>query len=118
MLYRSLAVVLLLWQRDRNRMDSEKKVVQIPSFFMIMQGVTPLLLSQNSCATGNGRFWNIHRIHLIRVLTIYNLLAKVKEPPRGSRYNTRDELTRTLGRSILNINKDGRADGVRHLLNI
>ena len=27
-----------------------------------MQGLTPLL-SQTSCAAGNGRFWNIHRTH-------------------------------------------------------
>ena len=32
------------------------------SFFMAMQGVTPLL-SRTSCAAGNGRFWNIHRTH-------------------------------------------------------
>ena len=31
-----------------------------PSFFMKMQGVTPLLSSRTSCAAGNGRFWNIH----------------------------------------------------------
>ena len=34
------------------------------SFFMTMQGVTPLL-SRTSCASGNGRFWNIHRTHPI-----------------------------------------------------
>ena len=33
---------------------------RIPSFFMTMQGLTPQLLSQTSCTTGNGRFWNIH----------------------------------------------------------
>ena len=48
----------------------------------------------------------------------YDLFAKVKEPLRGTRYNTRDELIRAIGRSIRNINKDGRADGVRRLLNI
>ena len=37
---------------------------------------------------------------------------------RGTRYNTRDELIRDIGRSIQNINKDGRADGVRRLPNI
>ncbi|KAJ4434037.1 hypothetical protein ANN_16356 [Periplaneta americana] len=48
----------------------------------------------------------------------YDLFAKVKEPLRGTRYNTRDELIRAIGRSIRNINKDGRADGVRRLPNI
>ena len=48
----------------------------------------------------------------------YDLLAKVKEPLRGTRYNTRDELIHAIGRSIRNINKDGRADGVRRLPNI
>ncbi|KAJ4436367.1 hypothetical protein ANN_18999 [Periplaneta americana] len=33
----------------------------------------------------------------------YNLFAKVKEPLRGTRYNTRDELIHTIGRSIRNI---------------
>ncbi|KAJ4434378.1 hypothetical protein ANN_22938 [Periplaneta americana] len=48
----------------------------------------------------------------------YDLFTKVKEPLRGTRYNIRDELIRALGRSIRNINKDGRADGVRRLPNI
>ena len=47
----------------------------------------------------------------------YDLFAKVKEPLRGTRYNTRDELIRAIGRSIRNI-KYGRADGVRRLPNI
>ena len=41
-----------------------------------------------------------------------------KKRLRGTRYNTRDELLRAKGRSIRNINKDGRADGVRRLPNI
>ena len=44
--------------------------------------------------------------------------AKVKEPQRGTRHNTRDELIRAIGRSVWNINKDGRADGARCLRNI
>ncbi|KAJ4441771.1 hypothetical protein ANN_11629 [Periplaneta americana] len=48
----------------------------------------------------------------------YDLFTKVKELLRGIRYNTRDELIRAIGRSIRNINKDGRADGVRRLPNI
>ena len=43
----------------------------------------------------------------------YDLLTKEKEPLRRTRYNTRDELIRALGRSIRNINKDARADGVQ-----
>ena len=42
---------------------------------------------------------------------------KVKEPLRGTRYNTRDELIRAIELSIRNINK-GRADGVRRRPNI
>ena len=48
----------------------------------------------------------------------YDLFANVKEPLRGTRYNTRDELIHAIGRSIWNVNKDGRADGVRRLPNI
>ena len=67
-----------------------------PSFFMTMQGVTPLLLSRTSCAAGNGRFWNIHRTHpiWIHVITISSpkWKKKKKKTLRGTRYNTRDEL--------------------------
>ena len=45
----------------------------------------------------------------------YNLLPKVKEPLRRTRYNTRDELIRAIGRPKRKINKDGRADDVRPL---
>ena len=48
----------------------------------------------------------------------YDLFARVEEPLRGTRYNTKDELIRVIGRSIRNPNKDGRADGVRRLPNI
>ena len=48
----------------------------------------------------------------------YDLLAKVKEPLQGTRYNSRDELIRSIGRSRWNINKDGRADSVRRLQNV
>ena len=48
----------------------------------------------------------------------YNLFTKVKEPLRGTRYNTRDELIHAIGRCICDINKDGRADSVRRLPNI
>ncbi|KAJ4430699.1 hypothetical protein ANN_19290 [Periplaneta americana] len=48
----------------------------------------------------------------------YDLFTKVKEPLRGTRYNTRDELICAIGWSIQNINKDGRANCVRRLPNI
>ena len=78
---------------------------------MTMQGVTPLL-SRTSCAAGNLRFWNIHRNQPDMSPCAYDLFDKVKEPLRGTRYNTRDELIRAIGRSIRNINRDGRAVGV------
>ena len=49
---------------------------------------------------------------------VYGLFTKVKEPLRGTRYNTRDELIRAIERSMRNINNDGCADGVRRLPNI
>ena len=51
-------------------------------------------------------------------MRLRSIFPKVKEPLRRTRYNTRDELIRAIGRSIRNINKDGRADGVRRLPNI
>ena len=45
----------------------------------------------------------------------YDLFAKVKEPLQGTQYNIRDELIHAIGWSIQNINKDGYADGIRHL---
>ena len=36
-----------------------------PSFYLKMQGVTPLVLSRTSCAAGKRRFWNIPRTHPI-----------------------------------------------------
>ena len=42
---------------------------------------------------------------------------QVKEPLRETRYNTKDELIRAIGRSIRNINEDGRADSVGRLPN-
>ena len=41
-----------------------------PSLFMTGHGVIPLLLSRTSCATVNGRFWNIHSTHSITVHAI------------------------------------------------
>ena len=48
----------------------------------------------------------------------YDFFAQVKDPLRRTWYNTRDELIRAIRRSVRNINKDGRADGVRRLPNI
>ena len=45
----------------------------------------------------------------------YDLFAKVRELLRGTQYNTRHELICAMERSVQNINKDGRADGARHL---
>jgi hypothetical protein len=39
----------------------------------------------------------------------------MKGPLRGTRYNTREEIISVVGRSLLDINKSGRADGVRCL---
>ena len=80
-----------------------------------MQRDTPLLLSWTSCAAGNRRFWNIQTYSSDMSPCDCDVFVKVKEPLRGTRYNTRDEALRAIGRSILNINKDGCADGVRRL---
>ena len=48
----------------------------------------------------------------------YDLFTKVKEPLRGTWYNTRDELINAIGQSIWNIIKDGCTNGVWHLPNI
>ena len=103
-------------------MDSYRvSTVDIPesplSFFMTMQGVTPLLFSTSSCAAGNGRFWNIHRTHPIWVHEI------TISSPKWNNYcewpgTTRDEFTDAIRRSIRKINKDGLTDGVRRLPNI
>jgi len=42
----------------------------------------------------------------------YDLLAKMKEPLRGIRYDTREAIICAVGRSLLDINRSGRADGV------
>jgi len=45
----------------------------------------------------------------------YDLFAKMKEPLRGIRYNTREAIIRAVGRSLLDSNRSGCADGVRCL---
>ena len=58
----SLAVVLSFWRRDRNLMDSweddDTSWYRTPSFFMIMQGVTPPL-SWTSCTAGNSETFTV-----------------------------------------------------------
>jgi hypothetical protein len=38
----------------------------------------------------------------------YDLFAKMKEPLRGTRYNTREEIIHAVGRSLPDINRSGR----------
>ena len=52
------------------------------------------------------------------LLSCWMQIAEEKESLRATRYDTRDELINSLGRSIPNINKDGRVDGVRRIPNI
>jgi hypothetical protein len=44
----------------------------------------------------------------------YHLFAKMKEPLQGTRYNTR-EIIHAVGRSLLGINRSGRANDVQYL---
>jgi hypothetical protein len=39
--------------------------------------------------------------------------SKMKEPLQATYYNTREEIIRAIGRSLLDINRSGRADGIR-----
>ena len=45
----------------------------------------------------------------------FDLFAKMKAPLRGIRYNTREAIIHAVGRSLLDINRSGHADGVRRL---
>jgi histone-lysine N-methyltransferase SETMAR len=45
----------------------------------------------------------------------YDLFAKMKEPLRGTRYSTTEEIIHAVGRSLLDINRSGRSDGVPRL---
>ena len=54
--------IFTLWKMHRPRPGYDTWWYRIPSFFITMQGVTPLL-SRTSCVAGSGRFWNIHRTH-------------------------------------------------------
>ena len=88
-----------------------------PSFFMTMQSHTA------AAVTDLLRLWQWeileHPPYSLHVSSCdYDLFAKVKEPLRGIRDNTRYKLIRAIGWSIRNINKDGRADGVHRFTNI
>ena len=71
-------------------------------------GVTPFIVMKN-----DGVLY--HLVTFLLSPCDYDLFAKVKKPLRGTRHNTRDELIRAIVRTIRNIYKDGRADGVRRL---
>ena len=71
-------------------------------------GVTPCIVMQND--------GDLH--HQMWSFSPESSFAKVKEPLRGIRYNTRNELFRAIARSIRNVKKNRRADGVRGLPNI
>jgi hypothetical protein len=71
-----------------------------------MQGLILLTLSRISFTAGDGRYCNIRH---------YDLFGKMKEPLRMTRYNTSEEIIRAVGRSLLDVNRSGRADGVRRL---
>ena len=65
------------------------------------------------------RRWQWEILELPTLLTLtFNYDFFAKEPLRGARYNTRDVLSRAIGRSIRNIKNDGRTDGARRLINI
>ena len=78
-----------------------------------MQGVMPLLLFMYLL-----RSWQWEIPEQPPYSPDYDLFTKVNEPLRGIRYNAIAELIRAMERSIRNINKEGRADGVRRLRNI
>ena len=101
-----------VWTRRKRR----RLVVQNSIIFQDNARVTQLLLSRTSCASGNWKFRNIRHTHPMSPCE-YDLFAKVKEPLRGTRYNTRDELILVIRRWIRNIDKEGRADGVWRLPN-
>ena len=45
----------------------------------------------------------------------YDRFVKMKEPLGGKHYDTREAIIRAIGRSLRDIDRDGRADGVRRL---
>ena len=104
---------LSLWRRNCNRMDSGVKddtcLCRTSSFFMTMQGVTPLLLTRTSCAAplamgDSGTSTIITRYESMRLWS----LRQSERTSAKETFCTRNELVRAIGRSIRNINKDGR----------
>jgi hypothetical protein len=87
---------------------------QTPSSFMTMQGPILLTLSKISFAAGNGILEHPAYSPDMRLCN-YDLFTRMKEPPRGTRYNTREEIIHAVGRSLLDINRSGCADGVQCL---
>ena len=95
-------MVLLLWRRDLNRMDSYRvRTVWLLALSWRMMGL---------CTTKCRRF--------LLCSCDYDLFAKVKGPLRGTRYNKKDEHIRAIGRSIQNTSKEGCAVILRRLPNI
>jgi hypothetical protein len=82
---------------------------QYPSSFMTMQGLILLTLSRTSFAAGDGRYRDIRHTHPISVRAI--MIST--EPLRGTRYSTREEIIGAVGQSLLDINRSGRAEGVK-----
>ena len=116
----SLAVIRSLRRRDRNRMDSYRvSTVDVPESHISSGAIGPWQQQQCNSLHCHEEWWgSVTPILFSWALDDYDLFAKVKEPLLGTRYNTRDERVRAIGRSIRNINKDGHADGVRRLPNI
>ena len=111
----SHAVVLSLWRRDRNRMDSgendDTRWYRTLTFFMTLQEVTPychgpfapLVMRDTETATVFTRYESM----LLRSLRKSERTI-ARDPVQDKRYS---------GQSIRNINKDERTDGVWYLPN-
>ena len=105
LLYWVLGVVLPLYRRDRKRMDSEENDAtwwyRTASFFITMQGITQLLLTITDLLR-RCQYEILEHPPCSSDLSPcdYNLFAKVKEPLRGFRYSTRDDLVPAIGRSF------------------
>ena len=115
-------MVLSLSRRDHNRMylirvdtvdvPESPKIPAAQEVLDSSSDVTPCIVMKN-----DGVQYRQCRRFLLSPFD-YDLFAKVKEPLRGTRYNTRDKLIRAIGWAIRNINKDECADDVLRLPNI
>jgi hypothetical protein len=72
-----------------------------PSSFMTIQGLILLTMSRISLMGDAGT----SAILALYEQRDYDLFAKMKEPLRGTRYNTREEIIGAVGRSLLDINR-------------